>query len=63
MKLQLKLQHNNAVRSFLVKVLVALVLTVTATVGSGVLAEQVGVDVGAVVYAGPCTGSGSGGGC
>ena len=58
----MKLQNNNAVRSFLVKVLVALVLTVTATVGSGVLAEQVGVDVGAVVYAGPCS-TGGGGGC
>ncbi|MEZ4707276.1 MAG: hypothetical protein R3A44_08725 [Caldilineaceae bacterium] len=56
----MKLQHNNAICSLLVKVLVALVLTVTATVGSGVLAEQVGVDVGAVVYA--CGHSG-GGGC
>ena len=58
----MKRQNNNTLRSILVKVLFALVLTVTATVGSGVLAEQVGVDAGLVVYAGPCA-SGTGGGC
>lgn len=56
----MKLQNNNAIRSILAKVLVALVLTVTATVGSGVLAEQVGISTTSIASA--CS-NGGGGGC
>ena len=45
---------------FIVKLAFAFVLTIAATVGSGVVAEQLGNGQGAVVYA--CTASG-GGGC
>ena len=47
-------------KKLLVQLIFALVLTVAATVGSGVVAEKMGVDVGAIVYA---CGQGGGGGC
>lgn len=47
-------------KNLIAKVIIALVLTLTATVGTGVVAEQVGFEGGAVAYAGPCS---SGGGC
>ena len=49
--------HNAA------KIVIAVALTLAVTVGSGMVGEQVGLDVIPSVYAGDCTGSSSGGGC
>lgn len=43
------------------KLIVAVALTLAVTLGSGIVAEQIGLDVVPSVYAGPC--STSGGGC
>ncbi|MEZ4863494.1 MAG: hypothetical protein R3C14_19400 [Caldilineaceae bacterium] len=47
-------------KKLLVQLIFALVLTIAATVGSGVVAEQTGIDVGSTVYA---CGTAGGGGC
>jgi hypothetical protein len=51
---------HKRVSQFTVKVILAVVLTLAATVGSGVVAGQMGIEHGPAVYA--CTASG-GGGC
>ncbi len=43
------------------KLFFVVLLTLAATVGSGILAEQIGLSLTPAVYA--CSGSGSGGGC
>ncbi|HRW05445.1 MAG TPA: hypothetical protein P5121_10140 [Caldilineaceae bacterium] len=48
------------VSKFTVKFILAVVLTIATTIGSGVVATQMGIEHGAAVYA--CTSSG-GGGC
>lgn len=45
------------------KFVVAVALTLAVISGSGVVDEQIGLDITPSVYAGPCTGSGGGGGC
>lgn len=42
------------------KLVVAVALTLATMIGSGVVAEQIGLDVGTTVYA---CGTGAGGGC
>ncbi|MFZ4656563.1 MAG: hypothetical protein ACOYNY_06110 [Caldilineaceae bacterium] len=42
------------------KFVVAVALTIATMIGSGVVAEQIGLEVGAIVYA---CGTGAGGGC
>ena len=44
------------------KFVVAIVLTITTITGSGVIAEQMGVEISPSVYANECS-SGAGGGC
>ncbi len=44
------------------KFIVAVALTIATITGSGVVAQQVGLDVVPSVYAGPCS-TGGGGGC
>lgn len=46
----------------LIKIVIAVVLTLVVTIGSGIVSEQVGLRGAPGVYAGDCT-SGSGGGC
>ena len=45
------------------KFVVAVALTLAVLGGAGIAAEQIGYEVVQDVYAGPCTGSGGGGGC
>lgn len=45
------------------KIIVAVALTLAVTFGSGVVTEEIGLDVTSSVYAGPCTSGGNGGGC
>lgn len=46
----------------MIKVVVAVALTLAVTFGSGVVEQEIELDVTPSVYAGPCTTSG-GGGC
>ena len=53
---------KNNVKTTVAKLVVAVALTLAATVGSGVVGEQMGVEVASSVYANECSTSG-GGGC
>ena len=45
------------------KIVVAIALTLTVITSSGVIADQIGLDIVESVYAGDTCGSSSGGGC
>lgn len=50
------------IKKNITKLVVAVALTLAVAFGSGIAAEQVGLDITPSAYAGPC-GSGAGGGC
>lgn len=51
------------IKKNITKFVVAVALTLAVTLGSGIAADQIGLDITAPVYAGDTCGAGSGGGC
>ena len=55
-------KETQGIKQNIAKFVIAVALVVATITSSGVVAEQVGLDITPSVYAGPCTSSG-GGGC